>query len=223
MSVVGNLRGTSSSVFQIGKSGSAIYSLGIDPTISFSVDIGDIWVDLSDGQIKIWNGSEWDIIILSDRVQTITGAKTFEAPTVISDDTEATGPETGALQVDGGVNIAKNLVLEGTLVQEHSTQQSFSLDLSTVAETTIDTFSTTNFRTAKYIVQITQGSSYQSSELIVVHDGSSAYSTEYAVIETNGSLGSLIAKYDNGDVNLAVTMESGAQANIKVYRTLVAI
>ena len=48
---------------------------------------------------------------------------------------------------------------------------------ATVASTSIaniDTFAKATFRTAKYIVQATQGSNYQINEIIVTHDGTTA-------------------------------------------------
>jgi hypothetical protein len=53
--------------------------------------------------------------------------------------------------------------------------------------TTIDTFSMANYRTAKYIVSVTNGSAYQSAEVLVTHDGTNTYNTTYAVISSTGS------------------------------------
>ena len=46
------------------------------------------------------------------------------------------------------------------------------------------------------IVQVTSGSNYHSQEILMVHDGSEVYMTEYAMINT-GAIGSTF----NGDIS----------------------
>ena len=55
--------------------------------------------------------------------------------------------------------------------------------------TTVDTFSTTKFRSAKYVVTVSDfaGSKYQTAEVLVVHNGTTAYATPYGVTSTSGS------------------------------------
>lgn len=45
---------------------------------------------------------------------------------------------------------------------------------------TLDQFGATQFRTAKYIVQATYGAVVYSSEILLTHDGTYTYYTEYA-------------------------------------------
>ena len=56
--------------------------------------------------------------------------------------------------------------------------------------TTINTFSKTKFRSAKYIVSISDfaGAKYQSAEVLVVHDGSNATAATYGIVSTSGSV-----------------------------------
>jgi predicted acyltransferase (DUF342 family) len=55
----------------------------------------------------------------------------------------------------------------------------------------VDAFSYTDIRTAEYVVQVTNGTSYQSSKILVVHDGATAYLTEYAQLLSNPAGGVL--------------------------------
>jgi hypothetical protein len=66
----------------------------------------------------------------------------------------------------------------------------------------VDSFPITTYRTAKYTMQITYGSSYHSEEITVIHNGSTPRIVEYGVIYTNGSLGSF-----DVDINLSGNLE----------------
>lgn len=69
----------------------------------------------------------------------------------------------------------------------------------------LDSFSATTFRTAKYIYQITNSGAgeYQSGELLVTHNGSSAIFTEYAKLLTgNNDLITFTVGLSSGTVQL---------------------
>lgn len=92
--------------------------------------------------------------------------------------------------------------------------------VATVNSTVIDSFSLTTYRSAKYYIQISQGSDYQISELMVIHDGTLTYDTEYAVLETNGELGTIDTVINGPNVELTVTMLSAVTATINIRRLL---
>jgi hypothetical protein len=58
-------------------------------------------------------------------------------------------------------------------------------------ETVIDSFSKTTYRSAKYLIQATSGSSYQTMEALVIHDGTTPTVTTFGVVATSGNLGVL--------------------------------
>lgn len=95
--------------------------------------------------------------------------------------------------------------------------RSFDSDLTTTNSTAVDNFLMSRYRSAKYLVQMGQGGNYQVSELLVIHDGTNVYTTEYAVVRTNGSLGDISASTDGTKVyvNVAAT---NANTNIKINR-----
>lgn len=70
---------------------------------------------------------------------------------------------------------------------------------------TIDTFNPAGIRTAKYLVQANTIDSFQSSEAIIIHDGTTAYVAEYGVVYSNGSLYTLSADISGGLVRLRST------------------
>ena len=90
---------------------------------------------------------------------------------------------------------------------------------STTAQ--IDTFSPTLYRTAKYIVSCANyGNNYfQSSEALVVHDGTNVVVTTYGVVSTSTQLFTLSANIYNSNVSLWAT--TGSTNNIKVSATYI--
>ncbi len=74
---------------------------------------------------------------------------------------------------------------------------------------TADSFSTA-FRSAKYVVQVTRGTDYQCSELLVIHDGTTAHVAEYGLIHTSASaLMTFDVDIDNATVRLRATGANG--------------
>lgn len=93
--------------------------------------------------------------------------------------------------------------------------------------TTVDSFDKTAYRTAKYLIQVTQGSKHTSSEVLLVHDGTTSYMSEYAVIELGASRipMTVSTSISSGNVLLRVTITDAASTNatVKVARTLIAV
>lgn len=75
---------------------------------------------------------------------------------------------------------------------------------TTTANNVVDTFSKSIFRSAKYTVQITSGSDYHVTEVLLLHNGSDVFITEYGTIYTNASLGNVTAAINSANVELIV-------------------
>lgn len=95
--------------------------------------------------------------------------------------------------------------------------------VATTSETVTDQFSTSEFRSAEYLVQITQGSSYQVSKILLVHDGTTPYITEYGTLLSGSTLGTLDVDITGGNARLLVTMANAASASVKVSRTSIIV
>jgi hypothetical protein len=81
--------------------------------------------------------------------------------------------------------------------------------------------------TAKYLVQIKQGTNYHSAEVLLIHDGSGAFMTEYAAVWNTSIIGTLDAAVSGNNVNLtftptAATVAANAQVQVRITRTSVA-
>ena len=83
--------------------------------------------------------------------------------------------------------------------------QQTSANTTTTANTVVDTFDKTVYRTAKYLVQIKANSQYHATEVLVMHDNTTAYLTEYATIFSNNDLGNVYANVNGANVELIVS------------------
>ena len=120
---------------------------------------------------------------------------------------------TGAPSWDGNSNfIVGSSYLRSDIVSLNSSSQQ-----------TLLTHSASTYRSVKYNVQITQGSSYHSTEINVIHDGTTVYMTEYGTVFTGSSLATFDATITSGNMLLQVTMGSGSSATIKVISNAISV
>ena len=123
---------------------------------------------------------------------------------------------------DGNLFTKKNVNGTETIVaffgSSVTTMNSFAVDLETTAAGQIvDLFDATEFRTAKYLIQMSAGSDFHVTEILLIHDGTNTYTTEYGTILTNGSLGEFSSELSGGNVNLLVEPNQ-INTNVKVQR-----
>jgi hypothetical protein len=141
--------------------------------------------------------------------ETGTGALVFAtSPTLV---TPTLGAAT-ATSVTASGAITANSYNVGTDVGISTTRTT----VATTAATTIDSFATASFRSARIQVQITQGSNYQAGDILIIHNGTTADIVEYGSIATNDYLGSFSATVSGGNCLLRVSMNSATSATIKV-------
>ena len=90
--------------------------------------------------------------------------------------------------------------------------------ITTTAISTIDTLPISIYRSARFQVQITQSTDYQSTDLMVVHNGTTANIIEYGSVATNDYLASFSSTISASNLLLQATMSSAAAATVKVVR-----
>ena len=166
----------------------------------------------------------------SDTLSTVTGrGATTSAAITLTNTTESTTSATGALILSGGLGVAKNITTKAAVKYNNTSDAQISetsaasATVSTTSATAVDTWAVATYRSARYLVQITQGSAYQVSEVLVLHNGTTTTMTEYAVLESNSALGTFTSDVSAGNARLLVTMGSATSATIKIHRTLITV
>ena len=93
---------------------------------------------------------------------------------------------------------------------------------TTTANQVVDTFPHTANRTAKYLIQMTSGTDYHATEVLLIHDGTTVHMTEYGTIFTNASLGTVNSDISGGSVRLLVT-PANINTTVKIQRLSVTV
>lgn len=82
------------------------------------------------------------------------------------------------------------------------------------------TFAKADFRAARYVVAMSSGSDFHSTEIVVVHDGSNVTLTQYGTLKSS-SLASFDADISGSNLRLLATPASSSSTVIKFDRTTV--
>jgi hypothetical protein len=88
--------------------------------------------------------------------------------------------------------------------------------------TTVDSFDKSLYRSAKYTVQATHSSGYQVSEVLVIHDNTTATRTMYATMDTSANLGVTATTVSGSDVLLQYIAQN-ASTIVRVKKEYMAI
>jgi hypothetical protein len=163
----------------------------------------DLWFNSEDGSLSVYyqdtDTSQW--------VEIAVGSGIDLTNTVhITSSVGSTGLTTGALIVDGGVGIAGTVNAQSFVINELYDQIGTSLTTSTnTANQVALSLSSSAYRSAKIFVQASSGSTFHSQEILMVHDGSNVYMTEYSIVNT-GAIGSTFdADLSGGNMRFLVT------------------
>lgn len=93
---------------------------------------------------------------------------------------------------------------------------------ATTANQVVDSIAITAARSVKYLIQITAGTSYHAMEMLIIHDGTTAYASQSNDVFTSSILASFDSTIVGGNLQLLVTPVN-AVSTIKVIRTSVAV
>jgi hypothetical protein len=132
------------------------------------------------------------------------------------DYTAATGTSVVTLEPFSGtieiVSLAKTTFVDNTQIKPVKTNLT-----TTSSNQIVDTFDASIYRTAKYLIQATANTSYHATELLLIHDNTNTYTTEYATITTGANLMTLDSDISGGLVRLLVT-PANINTNIRIQR-----
>jgi len=98
-----------------------------------------------------------------------------------------------------------------------------STTLATTSQSTIATHAAATYRTIKYLVQCTQGTDYHSTEINLIHDGTTVYITEYGTLFDNAALGTFDATISSGNILLQMTPGSATSMTVRVVSTAIPV
>jgi len=84
----------------------------------------------------------------------------------------------------------------------------------------LDTFAHADFRAARYIVAMSKGTDFHSTEIMLIHDGTTVSLTQYGVLQ-DATLATFDADISGANVRLRCTPASATSTTIKFDRTLV--
>lgn len=208
--------------------GGTIYSGGV-PVITTSSLISDI---LAGPDIKIESTSSYLItgttsILISNTstLQTVTSrGNTTDQQIVFSNATESTSSTTGAVIISGGLGVAKRINSESLQIAD-TIIDSAKILVNTTSTIVVDSYPVTQYRSAKYLIQITEGTgsgaSFETIEiLLLVDNDQTVYATEYAVLTSHGDLGEFAADVQGDDmVRLYFTAHYATSKEVKIFRT----
>ena len=93
--------------------------------------------------------------------------------------------------------------------------------VASTSATTIASHAAATYRTVKYLVQCTQGTDYHSTEVNLIHDGTTVYITEYGSLWDNAALGTFDATITGGNILLQITAGSASSMTTKVISTAI--
>ena len=118
-----------------------------------------------------------------------------------------------ALGDSSGELIINNIDAEGNIIADTKKVIATGLltqttDLTTIAtDQVVDTFPITEFRSVKYTIQLEHDSDskYHTQEILLTHNGTNVFLTEYAEVKTDSSLGTFDASIVGSNVTLTLS------------------
>ena len=155
--------------------------------------------------------------------QTMSGTVTFSGIVNANGNANLGNGTNDVTNVAGNLGIQDSVPLQKLHIDEVG---GFDVGTGTSSSTSVfslDTFAHATFRSAKYFVQITNStdSDYQALEIVLFHDGSTVYLTQYASIFDNGAQAAFDADINGSDLRLRVTPASGDTMAYKFVRTTI--
>ena len=84
----------------------------------------------------------------------------------------------------------------------------------------LDTFAHATYRAARYIVAMSKGTDFHSTEIMLIHDGTTVSLTQYGVLQ-DATLATFDADISGANVRLRCTPASADSTVIKFDRTVV--
>ena len=127
----------------------------------------------------------------------------------------------GALEISSADSDGNKVESYGK-VDPKNLDNAINIDLDSTSQQIIDSFDISSYRTARYIIQMEYDSvnKFHSTEILLMHNNTNVYMTEYAVLRTDSSLGDITADIVGDTVRLLIT-PSYNNTSIKAKRLII--
>jgi hypothetical protein len=132
-------------------------------------------------------------------------------------------PSTGTVTASN-FNTAGTTTTGTTAYGSNATVTTGSASVTTTSTTTVDTWLATSYRSARYTVQIADGTSYETADMLIIHDGTTAYVTVFGNVFTSAfSLGNFDASIATGTLSVTYTATAATSKTVKFTRQLMTV
>jgi hypothetical protein len=163
----------------------------------------DLWYNSTDGGLLIYyndgDTSQWTEINLGSGID-------LTQQFVITNTSNAYDTSSGALVVNGGAGFASTVFAQSFSVNGGYDFINSSLVTSTTtADQVALSINSAVFRTLKITVQVKSSTNFHSQEILMTHDGTDVYMTEYAAVYTSAVLTTFNGDINSGNIRLLVT------------------
>ena len=165
---------------------------------------------------------------------TVSGSTlTFLEPLLVTDIVEArtivsaqslngiSNNTTSVIAYDGNIVISVNNAVTSYFTSNAMVRNSPNISAGS-GGTLLDTFSTTSYRTARYTMSTSNATTYQSNEIMIVHNGTTANIANLGAISTGSNIGTFTVSLTSGNVYVWANM-NGTGNYIKYSTNLITI
>ena len=153
----------------------------------------------------------------------VSGTAQISGITTVTNTTNATTTASGALQVLGGASVVKDLVVGGNLIIDKTVADPAAITVNT-SPITLDSFSSTEYRSAKYFISISNTATnlYQTTEIWLVQDGVSAHVEQTSVFSSGTNVVAFTTDVTAGTVSL-IALGANSNNQIKIQSTYITV
>ena len=231
LEVVGNTeRGQNLKVFG---SANVVGDLSVGGTVVFTANIVGNFVPDVSGRALGNTTNRWEMWANSLNV---SNTATFNGDTLPTANGVTLGNTSGRWLIFGtSLDISNNVLVSNTLTVSNTASITTRVNVGSVltiqsntvaytnttpGQTVVDSYASATYRSSKYLIEVKNATTgYQLSELLLTHDGSTVFLTEYGTANTVALFCTFDADISAGNIRLLATPTTNA--TFKVARTTI--